>query len=737
METANPHKSNRTATTSGSGELVLQNGRQAGARRALSTPATFLGRGANCDIRLNVDGVDAMHCALVHGSEGLQVRDLNSIHGTYVNGVRVDNVRLEHGDLLKVGPFQFRLDLPAAAAPPTPEDAEPLHERREALRVQAAAIAAQQVALEEEETRLEQRRHDLQQQEEQLAAHLAEKQRQVQLWSEYTKTERETLRKEKIEHEKHLTTLEQGLLEAKATLAQDQQTVTHERQRINKIFLRLRQRWQRQWAAEKEKHQNHGKTLDAATQALEEKQAALRAREAAFGEEVRRFNTERELSTRRLRTERESLQAVHQSGRRRRFAEFRALKAKERLLAEGHAKLQEVRQLLVQDRNNWDAQQAALHKELHGLNNRVLHQRLRVQEQEDEVARLDGALRDRRMMAAQHPFAQADVDTAPEAEPFECEVEVVGEAAESLDGLERLAGELADQRAQLIEQYNRLAEIQQTWQQQREQAAAELESLGQRLLAEETALAQRERQSAVVEETLTQRQQETESARRELQAWQTQLTSREEACTQEHRQQMLALRQQTELLDEQLAGIASLRQRWNRRRLQEMDDLRTRLALLDQQQKETAQRRSEWFDKAQQVEEEKRILAEKSLALEQYRQEIFFRAKDPAAQHRVERLRRRWLSLHAALIRSAKNEREAARKELAEVELQATELLERRSQWSRTEIELAEKQSLLDEKDAQLQARQVPLQGEWKSIQTDDDIEILAAEIYEEVDQAA
>ena len=47
------------------------------------------------------------------------LRDMNSVHGTYVNGERAENVTLRHGDLLKIGPFQFRLELTLR---PTPAD---------------------------------------------------------------------------------------------------------------------------------------------------------------------------------------------------------------------------------------------------------------------------------------------------------------------------------------------------------------------------------------------------------------------------------------------------------------------------------------------------------------------------------------------------------------------------------------------------------------------------------------
>src|SRR6266542_666968 len=71
----------------GVGELVLLNGRQAGMRRPLNVPTTFIGRGVDCDVRLNMDGIDPLHCLLALGTAGLQLRDLNSASGTFFYSV--------------------------------------------------------------------------------------------------------------------------------------------------------------------------------------------------------------------------------------------------------------------------------------------------------------------------------------------------------------------------------------------------------------------------------------------------------------------------------------------------------------------------------------------------------------------------------------------------------------------------------------------------------------------------
>jgi pSer/pThr/pTyr-binding forkhead associated (FHA) protein len=756
METANLHKNSPVPATVGPGELVLQTGRQAGARRPLCTPTTFIGRTQDCDIRLNVDGVDPLHCLVVHGPDGVRLRDLNSVHGTCVNGVRAENALLRHGDLLKVGPFQFRVEFNLAPSCAAEIDENSVEQLREAVRIQAAAIAAQQVALEEEETRLAQRRSDMQQQEEQLAARLAEKQRQVQLWSEYTHAEREALRKEKIDQETLRAKLDQELLQEKQELSADHEKLARERQRINNVYQRLRQRWQRHWSAEKEKYRKQALKLQADAMTLHERQNALLAKEASLQQDERQ-----------LQEGRATLKTAQGGWRRRRSHEILALKGMQRQADEALIKLKQARRLLVEEKQTWDKQVDVLQKELHGLNNRIVHQRLRAGQQAEEIARLDALLRSRQLHVTQLPKVATEVASIDAPQTLPAWQVVIGpqdsapaqETARALapatdpqrrfDGLDHMASELADQRAHLLEQYQRLAEIQDVWQRQRDLAAAELEALAHRLLAQEQTLDQRDQQMAALEATNQQRRQEIDTVRHEIQLCRAQLTTRAQIFQKDHQEQMLALRQKETQLQEQLARLEQLRNRWNQRRQQTIDQLRSKRASLEEQQKETHKRRVALFERSQQIEEEKRILAEKALALEQYRQEVFFRTKDPAAQRRVERLRRRWLTLNSAMIRTAKGEREAARKDLLELDSQRAELMKSMTQLTQDESAAAEKQALLERDEAVLKAGQLELeeqlgklesQGQHSqetSLRLQDEIDTLEPAVYEEADAPA
>jgi hypothetical protein len=735
MESAKLHKSQARA-----GELVLQTGPKAGTRRPLGAPMTFLGRGPDCDIRLNIDGIDPLHCLLVFGPEGIILRDLNSVGGTYVNGLRTDRQVLEHGDTVTVGPFQFRVELSGCDSAEAAPDVS-----HESLHIQAAAVTAQQAALDEEEARLQKRKGDLQQQEEQLAAHLADKQRQVQLWSDFTKAERETLRKEKLEQDQRIAALEEELQQARENLARDHQQLTEERQHIARIYQRLRHRWQKQWAAEKEKYRLLNESLAAEREANTLKTEELSNREGALSAGIVRFNAERELALRRLKEERDSLAKDQSTWRQRRSLEIKALHARRRELDATQRKINEGRQLMRDEKEAWEEQQESLQQELHGLNNRVLHQRIRLEEQGAEIARLEQERR------RQLPKEDAEL---PKAIGFAHATPVAAQADERrcdehrcdehrCDELERFASALADQRALLVEQYARLADLQDAWQRQRNQAADELETLAARLAGDEERLNERHRQTITVEDRLHERQADLEVARQEIAGWRAQLKVRVESLAEEQEMTRQHLARKKALLEQQLAGLTVLRQRWRRRRDQEIEQLQNDRAALQREHKETQERRVEYFAKSQQLAEDRRVLAEKSLAVEQYRQEVVIRAKDPSAQRRLERLRRRWLTLNGAMIANAKREREAANKELQRLEAVTADLHEKCSFVTIETAALTEKEALVEqletilktrEQNLELEIRKLESQQQIASMHVNAQIDTLAMAVFAEAD---
>jgi len=89
---------------------------------ALPSSLTVVGRRHDCDLCIPLMDVSKRHCQLDQNSETLEVRDLGSRNGTFLNGRRVDGeTPVNAGDYLQVGPLVFQLQIdgkPEAASPP-------------------------------------------------------------------------------------------------------------------------------------------------------------------------------------------------------------------------------------------------------------------------------------------------------------------------------------------------------------------------------------------------------------------------------------------------------------------------------------------------------------------------------------------------------------------------------------------------------------------------------------------
>jgi ABC transport system ATP-binding/permease protein len=62
-----------------------------------------VGRAPRADFIVDVALVSRLHCRLEAGDNNLDVIDLSSTNGTFVNGKRVKRARLTSGDRLRVG----------------------------------------------------------------------------------------------------------------------------------------------------------------------------------------------------------------------------------------------------------------------------------------------------------------------------------------------------------------------------------------------------------------------------------------------------------------------------------------------------------------------------------------------------------------------------------------------------------------------------------------------------------
>src|SRR5262245_22217678 len=66
-----------------------------------------IGRDPQNNIAVNDPLVSRRHCSIRNRGAEIQVADLESLNGTFVNGIPTREKTLEHGDRIKVGDSQF------------------------------------------------------------------------------------------------------------------------------------------------------------------------------------------------------------------------------------------------------------------------------------------------------------------------------------------------------------------------------------------------------------------------------------------------------------------------------------------------------------------------------------------------------------------------------------------------------------------------------------------------------
>ncbi len=111
--------------------LIVVKGQSAGTKIPITQPQFLIGRDARCHLRPRSPVVSKWHCAIITREDGVYVRDLNSLNGTFLNSSRVTGeVRVQSGDILRVGPlaFAFEISSPLARSPQTGPREENLEE---------------------------------------------------------------------------------------------------------------------------------------------------------------------------------------------------------------------------------------------------------------------------------------------------------------------------------------------------------------------------------------------------------------------------------------------------------------------------------------------------------------------------------------------------------------------------------------------------------------------------------
>lgn len=66
-----------------------------------------IGRRQDCGLRVQTGDVSRRHCMIEINANEVEIQDLESANGTFVNGKRVEQATLTAGDKVKVGPVTF------------------------------------------------------------------------------------------------------------------------------------------------------------------------------------------------------------------------------------------------------------------------------------------------------------------------------------------------------------------------------------------------------------------------------------------------------------------------------------------------------------------------------------------------------------------------------------------------------------------------------------------------------
>jgi pSer/pThr/pTyr-binding forkhead associated (FHA) protein len=81
-----------------------------GTFRLKSGAIKTVGRAPRADFILDVALVSRLHCRLTAADDHLEVVDLKSTNGTFVNDKRVDKAKVATGDKLRIGRVELTVD---------------------------------------------------------------------------------------------------------------------------------------------------------------------------------------------------------------------------------------------------------------------------------------------------------------------------------------------------------------------------------------------------------------------------------------------------------------------------------------------------------------------------------------------------------------------------------------------------------------------------------------------------
>lgn len=115
-------------------EVLLVMFRDGGQHRpfTVTKDVTVIGRREDCDLRIAVGAVSRKHCRVLRGDDVVEVEDLGSSNGTFVNGNKIQRSPLAPGDTIQIGPVVFVVQIDGE---PSLSEAKPMTKSSKAAAV--------------------------------------------------------------------------------------------------------------------------------------------------------------------------------------------------------------------------------------------------------------------------------------------------------------------------------------------------------------------------------------------------------------------------------------------------------------------------------------------------------------------------------------------------------------------------------------------------------------------------
>ncbi len=106
--------------------VVMTPGKTEGKAIPVKFPQFLIGRDPQCHLRPASPVISNRHCALLIRGDKVYIRDFESTNGTFLNEAQVKGQKeLRDGDVLKIGPLLFRVQLEGGAPTPAAGPAQP------------------------------------------------------------------------------------------------------------------------------------------------------------------------------------------------------------------------------------------------------------------------------------------------------------------------------------------------------------------------------------------------------------------------------------------------------------------------------------------------------------------------------------------------------------------------------------------------------------------------------------